>query len=148
MAKKIMFPLEPCILFEKKDTQWLEPMFFDAVYLNATVFATMTFAGLLSSQSNQTAGSYFTTTLQLLQERLSLQDEKLKVSDPTLMAVWTLAMHSVFVGEYRTARQHISGLRKMIELRGGLDNLRGNTKLIIEILKYVNLSSDCPSRTQ
>jgi hypothetical protein len=37
--------------------------------------------------------------------------------------------------DYKTAKHHMAGLRKIVDLRGGLHAFSYNTKLIIELLK-------------
>jgi hypothetical protein len=39
-----------------------------------------------------------------------------------------------FIGDYEASKHHMEGLRKMVDLRGGLDVFRG-TQLLIEILR-------------
>lgn len=74
--------------------------------------------------------------LRLLRERLSGEDEDTKISDATMNVVLKLASATHFNGDYMSSKQHMDGLRKMVDLRGGLDAFQGN-ELLVEMLRRV-----------
>lgn len=74
-------------------------------------------------------------TVRLLRERLLLINEQSRFSDSTVFVVLTLAMISHHIGEHEGAKHHLDGLRKIVDLRGGLDSFRYIPKLLIEILR-------------
>jgi hypothetical protein len=88
-----------------------------------------------SSTAGQGATLHFMKTIRLLRERLLLEEEQAKFSDSTVLVVLTLAMIAHHIGEYKSAKHHLEGLRKIVNLRGGLDSFRHNSKLLIEILR-------------
>ncbi|CZR65804.1 uncharacterized protein PAC_15704 [Phialocephala subalpina] len=134
----IMYPLAAVIDFHRKDKSWFELYTVDAVYLHVTVFAVQALANSLSCQvkyaTKQEAGFHFLKGVQLLQQRLSTGDEEAKASDSTLSAVLTLATTAHVIGDFKTANMHIEGLRKMVNLRGGLAALR-DQKLLMELFR-------------
>jgi DNA-binding MltR family transcriptional regulator len=73
--------------------------------------------------------------LKQLRERLSNEGEQIKFSDSTVLVILSLATHAHLSGDYDTAKHHMEGLRKIVDLRGGLGGFSYNTKLIMEILK-------------
>jgi hypothetical protein len=77
-------------------------------------------------------------TLHLLRTRLSIVDETLRVANPTLFAIAGLVLHARIFGEDDSAKHHLEGIRKIVDLRGGLVNFTQPTKLITEILRYVS----------
>jgi uncharacterized protein HemY len=133
-----MFPLAPVIGFERNQKTWFDPLTFDAAYLHIMVFAAEAFfdkiIGRQNHATNQDATLHFLKGVQLLRERLLRGDEEAKVSDSTVSAVLTLAISAHVMGEYETAQQHMKGLRKMVNLRGGIATFR-STKLLMEMLR-------------
>lgn len=73
--------------------------------------------------------------LQLLSARLAAKHEEAKISDPTILVVLALAGHAHMINDYETAKNHIEGLRKIVQLRGGLGTFSYHPKLSIELLK-------------
>ncbi|KAK6064269.1 hypothetical protein SCUP515_11867 [Seiridium cupressi] len=142
IAKRVMYPLERCIVFHKKtkiDTSWFEFLTIDAAYTHAAVFASQAY--ILRTSAAGTPSAYkrvmihYSAALRLLRERLYAPEGDSKISDPTVLVVLYLALHAHFVGDYDTAKQHMDGLRKIVDIRGGLFAFGYNTKLIMELLK-------------
>jgi hypothetical protein len=140
IAMRVMFPLGAFIGFDMKDMAWFEYLTLDAAYLHVTVFGAEAFIDKLLGQSNHTpnpeATQHFVKGVQLLRERLFVGDEEAKVSNSTLSVVLILAMSAHNTGEYETGKQHMEGLCKMVNLRGGLSAFRGS-KLLMLMLRYV-----------
>lgn len=59
----------------------------------------------------------------------------LSVADSTLQAVLALWSRAFAFGEIDAARRHLLGLRRMVDLRGGLAALKERPKLAIEVLR-------------
>ena len=58
----------------------------------------------------------------------------------TVSVVLALAIHAHTTGECETARHHMAGLRRLVDMRGGLAAFRGfHGKILIEMLRYVGL---------
>ncbi|KAI8965291.1 hypothetical protein F5Y11DRAFT_344733 [Daldinia sp. FL1419] len=140
IAKKVLFPLEPYIAFAAREKSgWMEALTIDAAYLHALAFSTQAYFDLLSgrtlSRGSTSAYPHMLKALRLLRERLDAeQDVAVKSSFSTAAVVLCLAFHAHITGEHGTARHHMLGLRKIVDLRGGLTGL-GNTKLVIELLR-------------
>ncbi|KAK7402567.1 hypothetical protein QQX98_011672 [Neonectria punicea] len=58
----------------------------------------------------------------------------MKVSDSTIGVVVKLASAAHFNGDYQIAKRHMEGLRKMVDLRGGMDALKGK-QFFVEVLR-------------
>lgn len=69
-------------------------------------------------------------TLSLLQKRLD--EGSRDVSDTTIAVVVTLVMMAALTGDSGSATKHMTGLHKMVLLRGGLDSLKHNTQIQIK----------------
>ena len=137
-----MYPLERYIVFHRQskvDTSWIELLTSDAAYMHAAVFASQAYSFCVTSKESHVAarGAIFhhSAALCLLQERLSIVDNQGIVADSTVLIVLYLALHAHFMLDYDTAKHHLLGLRKIVDLRGGLATFSYNTKMIIELLK-------------
>ena len=139
IAKQATVPLEVCISFDKQDRTLFEPLTFDAAYLHAAALGTHTYIGLMLGRENhhaaQCASPNFSKALRLLRERLLFGDEKIKVSDPTILVVIALALHARMMGDYESTKHHMEGLRKIVNLRGGIAAISHSTKLVMEVFR-------------
>ena len=140
MVKKIMFPLEKCLAFSTTDKVGLEPMSRDAAYLHSTVLMAQTYFDCISGRGNFTlrpaATLHASKALKHLRTRLSLEDDSAKISDMTVSVVLALAIHAQMMGDHTSAEHHMRGLRRIVDLRGGLANFEGyHGKLLLEILR-------------
>lgn len=84
---------------------------------------------------NEVAMMHFQRGIKLLRERLLGEDHEVKVSDSTMSIVAKLASAAHFDEDTQASRKHMEGLRKMVDLRGGLGVFKG-THLLVEMLKY------------
>lgn len=137
----ILFPLLFEIGFQPGRIPWTHPSEWDPVALYIDAFATQTFIdrvlrNLPQSEVNPVATRHLQKGLQLLRERLQGPDHEAKISDATITIVLDLATAALFHGDSETAKKHIFGLGKMTDLRGGLQALKGNPALLVEILRY------------
>lgn len=78
---------------------------------------------------------HHSAALRLLRERLSVHNSGDIVSDATILVVLYLTLHAHFTNDYDTAKHHMEGLRKIVDMRGGLTAFGPNTKLVMELLK-------------
>ena len=83
---------------------------------------------------SQRTMSHYLKTLQLLRERLSHEKDQ-ALTTPTVSAILALAAHAHFVGNFESAKHHLGGLRKIVNLRGGIATFKDNAKLLVEILR-------------
>jgi hypothetical protein len=137
-----MYPLESCIIFHKKtkvDTLWFELLTSDAAYMHAAIFASQSYIFLSSARETPVAVrraiEHHSAALRLLRQRLSVPNGEDKVSDATVLVVLYLALHAHIMGHFDTAKHHMEGLRRIVDIRGGLAAFSYNTKLIMELLK-------------
>ncbi|KIW67594.1 hypothetical protein PV04_06832 [Phialophora macrospora] len=137
-AGSVVFPLMAAIGLWNDNSESLYSMATDAAFLHFTAFAVEGFIQrILRGQEdsiNTAASLHFQKGLRLLRKRLLEEDDEKKLSDSTISAVLKLASTSHFDGDCEEARQHMAGLRRMVDLRGGLDIFKG-TKLVMEMLR-------------
>lgn len=75
---------------------------------------------------------YLSQTFAQVRKRLASTDA---LSDATIGTVLSLINQEQIRNEQANAKVHIDGLRRMIELRGGLDKFEGNPALLLKICK-------------
>ena len=135
---RVIFPLMVAIGFHADDNESWYPLGSDAAFLHVTAFAVEGFIDrILRHQKNNTnpaAMLHLQKGLRLLREKLSGGDDETKISDSTIGVVLKLASTAHFDGDYPASKQHMDGLRKMVDLRGGLDVFKGS-KLLTEMLR-------------
>ncbi|WAO82854.1 Hypothetical protein NCS54_00002400 [Fusarium falciforme] len=139
VATKVIFPLLAAIGFQAENKEWLYLVGKDAAALHITAFAVEIFIDRVlrrwEDSTNPTAILHLHKGLRLLRERLVGEDDEPKISDSTIGVVLKLASAAHFNGDYEASKQHMDGLRKMVDLRGGLDVFNG-TRLLLEMLRY------------
>ncbi|KAK6358862.1 hypothetical protein TWF696_000042 [Orbilia brochopaga] len=138
-SKEILFPLEMCFAFERENKTWWVALTVDPAYLNATAFVTHAYSSVIRGGRGQplspTAIMHFVKTVRLVRERLASDDQELLLSDGTVFIILLLAMYALLSGDSATAQHHVEGLRRIVNLRGGIRSFRSNEKLLIELLR-------------
>lgn len=137
-----MFSLEPHVLFHETTRKaWSELLGTDEAYLNAVVYSLQFYYGLIagvepaSLKPSRSSYKHLDRSLQLLRVRLSDKDETKRLSDSTLMIILALTAQSSMLGQNQITRGHLKGLKKIVELRGGMANLRSTPKLLLEVFR-------------
>jgi len=138
-AKRIVFPLIMAIGFQAdNDNEWISLLRLDAAALHITAFAVESFIDrVLRRQEksiNLAATLHFQDGMRILRERLLGDNDESKVSDSTIGVVLKLASAAYFDGDYKVSRQHMDGIRRMVDLRGGPDFFRGK-HLWVDIMR-------------
>lgn len=124
----------------------MEALTLDAAYLHAMAFSAQDYFDLLPGRpahcrdmAARMAAPHVIKTLQLLRERLEMSrgdDVKMITgSFSTAAVVLCLAFHAHIMGEQQAALHHMQGLRKIVDLNGGLPGLGNNMKLMLEVLR-------------
>ncbi|OTA55494.1 hypothetical protein K449DRAFT_175142 [Hypoxylon sp. EC38] len=140
IAKRALFPLESCINFDPKE-KTLEALAVDAAYLHAMAFSAQAYFDLLRGHRPYdraaVASPHVIKTLQLLRQRLDApeHDDRAKFLSSTAAVVLCLTFHAHIMGDHEAARHHMLGLRKIVDIGGGLPVLKQNIKGTIEILR-------------
>jgi hypothetical protein len=144
---KAKYVLESCLIFEELgdpwSSAWIEQLSVNALFLQSVIFMAQTYFDLMRGHNSSHPSQIHLKTLQLLREKLSFGDEKAQLADPTVFVVVNLAVHAHMTGEDKSAKHHLDGIRKIVELRGGLNNLT-QTKLLIELLRLAVSCTKCP----
>ncbi|KAI1087099.1 hypothetical protein F5B19DRAFT_90877 [Rostrohypoxylon terebratum] len=140
IAMRIIFPLLTEIGFHPEDKVWLYPTGRDPAALHINAFAIESFIDRVlrrqpKDKVNPVATLHHQKGLKILRERLLGNNDDAKISDDTISAVLKLASAAQFDGDGKTAKHHMQGLHRMVDLRGGLDVFQDKPKLLVEILR-------------
>ncbi|KAK4210137.1 hypothetical protein QBC37DRAFT_442914 [Rhypophila decipiens] len=146
IAERALYTLEPCVQFDKPDRRWLEPIGHDAVFLHTMISTAEDYFMLLtgsrahgtSSPDPRVTGrelAHLSKALRLLRERLIRAEQEEGLSDDTICAILCIATTARGFGDYEAAFAHMLGLRKIVDLRGGIAGLRGSGKLLIDLFR-------------
>ncbi|KAK6079207.1 hypothetical protein SCUP234_05760 [Seiridium cupressi] len=138
-----MFPLQLGWPSEKTEASWFEPIWRDVACLHFTLFTTNTYLSTIygHEEDRDAALVHFSEALSILQKRLDGSDDALSVSDTTILIVVGLTMVATALGDFETAAKHLSGLHKMVALRGGLSSFQGKKLLQAKICRQTLVSS-------
>ncbi|KAK8076519.1 hypothetical protein PG994_003791 [Apiospora phragmitis] len=143
VAIKIISPLLASIGFHRESgTAAAAPyLAFDAAALHINAYAVESFIDRILRRRrpeeaiNPTATLHHQRGLQLLRQKLLGDDEEEKISDATVSVVLKLATAAHFDGDVAASRHHMQGLRKMVDLRGGIHSFNYNPKMRAEMLR-------------
>lgn len=103
--------------------EWLYTIRNDIAALHITAYSVTGFIDkILRRKDDSTAAafSHYQKGIGLLRERLADGDNDQMSTDSTIGTVIKLAVAALFGGEYQTAQDHMDGVRKMVNMRGGL----------------------------
>ncbi|CAG7563920.1 unnamed protein product [Fusarium equiseti] len=114
-----LYPQEICLQINALHSSWTTNLLIDKIYFHAVLFSIETYFNPQGTLSH----FHFAKTLRLLQERLHSPDEN-AISDATIMVVVMLGLSAELIGDSGAAEKHVDGLKRIVELRGGLEGLR------------------------
>ncbi|BCS26452.1 uncharacterized protein APUU_51163S [Aspergillus puulaauensis] len=96
---------------------WVRNFFLDEAYFHSSVATTILCSKNLASETTQ--GMYhIACTYRIIQERLMSATDA--TSDMTIAILVVMSQYERLQGQYERGYVHIQGLRRMIELRGGV----------------------------
>ncbi|CAH0043372.1 unnamed protein product [Clonostachys solani] len=138
VALGIIFPLLNVVGLRVDQEKRLYPIQGDAAALHISVYAVEDFINkvlLYNRSPSYNAMIHYHKGLRILRERLLGDDEKAKVADSTLGAILKLVSAAQFCGDTQTAVQHMRGVHRIVDIRGGL-NVFDGTEIQFETCRY------------
>ncbi|KFA81238.1 hypothetical protein S40288_10426, partial [Stachybotrys chartarum IBT 40288] len=148
------YPLDLCANNEDWNGHWWLRLLTDPAYLDSTLFnmsALIDIRGYRSQRGthdhafvvdlptemadilSDRTRDYFDRTIRYLQHRV--QDPEKQLSDSTITLVLSLAMMAELTGDDAAFEQHVGGLTKIVQLRGGLETFKNHNILRIKICR-------------
>ncbi|KAI0530007.1 hypothetical protein GGR58DRAFT_525495 [Xylaria digitata] len=139
IAKQLLFPIEKCIFFDRRAENWIAPLAVDSAFLHAKVFTSLYYFDVVlpkrPSHDSKHILYHYHKTVSLLRRRLLFDDDEIRLSNNTVSVILTLASQAFSTGDLKLALHHMRGIRRIIDLRGGLSTFKGNEKLAAETLR-------------
>lgn len=137
-----MYPQNLGVAMDPKHAYWFQWLAQDAAYLQCALFSTSVAEDFSKNRPVSSASfTHLSKAISLLNRALSQKDGSVdSLSDSTITIVFMLATFASMMGDHASAVAHAHGLRQMVRLRGGLDSLRSNAKLCIQLGRYVGPS--------
>ncbi|KAI0550662.1 hypothetical protein F4679DRAFT_583331 [Xylaria curta] len=139
IAKPLLFPMEPCIFFDRRAENWIAPLAVDPAFLHVSIFTSLYYYDAVMPRrpfrESQRARYHYQKAVGLLRERLLCNDDEKRLSNNTISIILSFAGQAFSSGDLKSAVNHIQGIQKIVDLRGGFSSINGNEKLITEILR-------------
>lgn len=134
-----LYPTEMCLETEPEDSDWVGSLMTDPVYLHSMLFSSEAMLDESLGRGRSVLTQFhLVKTLRLLQERISIPNDPLAISDQTIMTVVTLALAAQIFGDRAGLENHMQGLVRMVNLRGGFGTLKTSThELPSKICRYL-----------
>ncbi|KAK9427244.1 fungal-specific transcription factor domain-containing protein [Lipomyces doorenjongii] len=124
-AANHLYQIEAYWGFNPTEKLWVPLALTDPALLSSILFSSEQFEARMNGQKERPAAiNHLTQTFRILIERL--QDPLQEISDSTIAAVAGLALTEQSSGNQTNWRIHMRGIKRMVEMRGGLLAFEGN----------------------
>ncbi|KAK2013452.1 hypothetical protein LZ32DRAFT_658025 [Colletotrichum eremochloae] len=133
VIKEIMYPVEWCLRFDDSKTSWFYWLLSDAAFLHSILFTVGMLHDSVGGETSQRTSFHVWRTLNLLNRHIS--DKSLALADSTIATVVSMCMAYETFGQRASAAAHVRGLRRIVELRGGVESFRHNLQLQVKICR-------------
>ena len=138
LDKNRIYPYQICLDVNPVERGWFPYMLSDVCCLHSMMFSVRAFVeGTSPNQLSRAACLHYAKTLQILQARLNELDQKLAISDATIMVIFVLSSAAELMGDFATVANHIKGLEKIVSLRGGVRALSIHNNLHVKVCRFV-----------
>ncbi|KAI0146158.1 hypothetical protein GGR57DRAFT_479644 [Xylariaceae sp. FL1272] len=140
-AKRLLYPIESYLAFKRRPEHWTIPLKVDPAFLHAKISTSLWYYEMIYPRKPfphiQGAGTWFHyfKALSLLRQRLLVDDDDLRLSDYTLNVVLSLTGQAFASGDVKSASNHMEGVARMVDLRGGWPTFQGIEKLALELIR-------------
>jgi len=136
-SSKNNIPLKVCIDFDERPNDYFHWLFQDVAFLHSILLTICAIHDSVRAQPlARITRFHLQRTLHLLNRKLAERDGYR--IDSTVHVVITLALMAGLFGDHAAAQSHMSGLRQIVRLRGGLEQLRRTPKLHFTIDRYLS----------
>ncbi|KAH8883130.1 hypothetical protein GQ53DRAFT_431214 [Thozetella sp. PMI_491] len=133
------YPYEVCLKVHPVERGWFPYMISDICCIHTMLFSASAFLdGQVSVERiSARAAFHHGQTLNHLQTRLDAfeRGQRDALSDSTLMVIILLIGAANFVGDFAAAKNHLAGLLKIVNLRGGVRSLNTHNNLQVKVCR-------------
>lgn len=122
-----IYPIHSFVDVESVEDPTYYWLYYDTDFYQSVVFASSAFSDLVGHKMlTARTQNHLQTALSMLNTRLSTIEY---ASDSTIHIVFILAASAAMLRDHGATRAHLSGLYRLVMLRGGLDYLRNRPNL-------------------
>lgn len=142
--KGTMYPIARYSFSDAADAYWFHWTQVDLAYLHSILFTTSFFYDTLMGQNSESTKYHSYRALRELNKQLA--DPETALSDSTTTVVMAMALIAACFGDLESARIHFAGLRRIIDLRGGIASYRGRPLLQAKLYRSAACTFLLPPR--
>ncbi|KAI7775606.1 hypothetical protein LA080_006521 [Diaporthe eres] len=125
--KGTMYPIARYAFSDAADAYWFHWTQVDLAYLHSVLFTTSFFYDTLTVQKSESTKYHSYRAIRELNKQLA--DSKTALSDTTTTVVMAMALIAACFGDLESAHIHVAGLKRIIDLRGGITAYRSRPLL-------------------
>ncbi|KAI1611401.1 hypothetical protein EDD36DRAFT_287556 [Exophiala viscosa] len=135
-----MYPYEICLQVHPVQRGWFPYMIGDICCIHSMMFSVRAFVDGSpdDGQCSRLAAFHFHQCLRILQARINAFERGQKETvfrDSTIMVIITLAQTAELTGDFKAAQNHVDGLLKIVNLKGGLKAMNTHNNLQVKICR-------------
>ncbi|KAK7722860.1 hypothetical protein SLS63_009134 [Diaporthe eres] len=117
-----MYPIARYAFSDAADAYWFHWTQVDLAYLHSVLFTTSFFYDTLAGHKSESTKYHSYRTIRELNKQLA--DSETALSDTTTTVVMAMALIAACFGDLESAHIHVTGLKRIIDLRGGITAYR------------------------
>lgn len=125
--KGTMYPIARYAFSDASDAYWFHWTQVDLAYLHSILFTTSFFYDTLTGQKSDNTKYHSYRTIRELNKQLA--DSRAALSDTTTTVVMAMALIAACFGDLDSAHIHMTGLKRIIDLRGGMASFKSRPLL-------------------
>lgn len=125
--KGTMYPIARYAFSDAADAYWFHWTQVDLAYLHSVLFTTSFFYDTLTGQKSESTKYHSYRAIRELNKQLA--DSETALSDTTTTVVMAMALIAACFGDLESAHIHVAGLKRIIDLRGGITAYRSRPLL-------------------
>lgn len=125
--KGTMYPIARYAFSDAADAYWFHGTQIDLACLDSVLFTTTIFYDTLTGQNSESTKYHSYRAIRELNKQLA--DSETALSDTTTTVFMAMALIAACSGDLESAHIHIAGLKRIIDLRGGITAYRSRPLL-------------------
>jgi len=135
-----VYPYDVCLKVHPAERGWFPYMISDLCCIHSMMFSVRAFVDKASDdgQLSCQAAFHYAQTLRLLQARLTAFQQgqrEMVFRDSTIMVIITLAATAEITHDFSAVENHVDGLLKIVNLRGGIGSLNTHNNMQIKVCR-------------
>ncbi|KAF6816553.1 hypothetical protein CSOJ01_02935 [Colletotrichum sojae] len=132
VIKESMYPAEWCMQHDMSSSPWFLWLLTDKAYLHLTLATVSTIQETARGEAMSKRAKYHTwKSLKLLNQNIAEEGQDL--TESTIATIVAATLLAEMFGDHKAAAAHVGALRKIVELRGGVEAFSHNLQLQVKL---------------